>query len=193
MNVPKCNCDGCQKQENCEYGHVIYDEITRGRMSLFDKFAMVESLEFDVSTEKFGKIATIQELHDKRLLLKIDKNVLYNTLNYLQEMQKAYYAFGKCGRAYFNFMKMGDEISLVKEAIKEYDAYQKRVNQMAVIKTYIIDRLNKERDLLQLDLYKEFSGVERSWVTNAVRELVKENLIIREKFGKSYKIRKNNA
>lgn len=115
----KCNCDGCPKQGDCQYGHIIYDEITKERMTLFDKFMMLHTFECEVSPNDFGIIATNEETHNRQLLLKLDKEVLYNTLNYLQEVKKAYLAFGKCGRSYFNFMKMGDEILLVKEVIKE--------------------------------------------------------------------------
>lgn len=196
-NIPKCNCDGCPKQESCEYGHVIYDEFTHERMTLVDKYMMValtsSSDENNMLVSDFGIIATNEEIHDKRLLVKLDKEVLYNTLNYLQEVKKTYIAFGKCGRAYFNFMKMGDEISLVKEAIKEYDEYQEIFKQMNQIKSYIMDRLIKENEILQEALYKEFSDVERRCITNAVKELVKEGNVIREKSGNTYKIFKNNA
>lgn len=123
---PKCNCDGCSRQENCEYGHVIYDEITNERMTLFDKFMMLHTFELNISAEGFGSIATDEESRNKRLLMKLDIATLHNTLNYLQEVKKAYLLFGKCGRAYFNFMKMGDEIALVEEAIQEYGAYKKQ-------------------------------------------------------------------
>lgn len=119
---PKCNCDGCPKQEECEYGHTIYDEVTNERMTLVDKFMMLHALDgFECANDNNFNIATNEELHDKRLLLKLDEDTLGNTLHYLQNQKKQYIALGKCGRAYFNFMKIGDEIVLVKEAINEYN------------------------------------------------------------------------
>lgn len=193
VKYPKCNCDGCPKQDNCEYGHVIYDEITKKRMSLFDKFMMLHTFDCSVSPEDFGNVAANKELHDKRLLLELGKNVLYNTLNYLQEVKKVYLAFGKCGRAYFNFMKMGDEISLVKEAVREYDEYQAILKQQNLVKSYVLDRAYKEGEFKQEEIYKNFPDVERKNVTSAVRELEKSKCIIREKNGKTYIIRKNNT
>lgn len=191
--VPKCNCDGCPKQDACEYGHVVYDDITKERMSLFDKFMMLHTFDCCVSPEDFGNVATNKELHDKRLLLKLDKNVLYNTLNYLQEVKKVYLAFGKCGRAYFNFMKMGDEISLVKGAVREYDEYQAILKQQNLVKLYVLDRINKEGEFKQEKIYENFPDIERKNVTSAVKEMEKAGDIIREKCEKTYIIRKNNA
>lgn len=63
---PKCNCDGCLKQESCEYGHVIYDEITKERMTLFDKFMMLGTFSM-INKSDDGSIlyATNEELHDE--------------------------------------------------------------------------------------------------------------------------------
>lgn len=192
-NVPKCNCDGCIKQEECEYGHIVYDEITNERLSLADKFMIVGIFDFDKSSYDFGNVATNEELYNKKLLLKLEKDVLHNMLNYLQEMKKAYYEFGKCGKAYFNYMKMGDEISLVKEVIREYDEYQVVLKQIDLAKSYVLDRADKEREFQQEEVYKIFPDIDRKNVTNAIRELEKSKCIIRERYGKTYIIRKNNA
>lgn len=194
--VSKCNCDGCLKQCTCEYGHVVYDDITKKRMSLFDKFMMVimnSSGSINITSESFGIIATNEELHNKKLLLKLDKNILHNTLNYLETLKKEYINFGKCGRAYFNFMKMGDEISLVKEAIREYEEYQIVLKQMDLVQLYVLDRINKDDEFQQEEIYKIFPDVERKYITTVVREMEKASSINREKGGKSYIIRKNNA
>ena len=125
--------------------------------------------------------------------MKLDKNVLYNTLNYLQEVKKVYLAFGKCGRAYFKFMKMGDDISLVKEAVREFDEYQAILKQQNLVKLYVLDRVNKEGGFKQEEIYKSFPDIERKNVTSAVKEMEKAGDIIREKCEKTYIIRKNNA
>ncbi len=138
----KCNCDGCPKQDKCEYGHVVYDEITNERMALYDKFMMLHTFDCDISEENFGDIATIHERHDKRLLMKLDINILHNTLNYLQEVKRTYYSIGKCGRSYFNFMTIGDEISLVKEAIKDYKSYQEIANDSEDSKNKVLEKNN---------------------------------------------------
>ncbi len=192
MNTQKCNCDGCPKQMNCEYGYVVYDDITKEKMSLSNKFMMLQAFENCESTNK-SSIATIEELHNKKLLLKLDLSTLENTLAYLLEQKENYLAVGKCGKAYFNFMKMGDEISLVKEAIREYDEYQVILKQKDLVRSYVLDRVSKERKFQQEEIYKMFSDVERKNVTDTVREMEKSGLIVREKYGKTYIIRKNNA
>ena len=198
IKYPKCNCDGCLRQESCEYGHVIYDEITNERMTLFDKFMMViiessDNFNIEKFSGSFGTIATNEEMSNKYSLLELDKNTLHNTLKYMEAVKKAYANFGKCGRAYFNFMKMGDEISLVKEAIREYDGYQMILKQKDSVKSYILERVNKEGEFKQEETYKSFRGIERKNVTSAVKELEKEGFIIREKYGNTYLIHKNNS
>lgn len=118
---PKCNCDGCSKQDSCTYGHIIYDEITRERMTLADKFIMLSALdniEFKINCESTNTIPN-EHLHDAKKLLTYTKDELINLLSYLQEQKKNYIEFGKCGRSYFNFMKMNAEIEMVKKAIKQ--------------------------------------------------------------------------
>lgn len=187
---PKCNCDGCHKQGNCQYGHVIYDEFTGERMSLFDKFMMLNVCETDFP-EASIVVATNEELHDMSLLMKLDKEALYETLEYLQNIKKWYYDYGKCGKAYFNFMKMGDEILLVKETIREYDEYHNMLSSIELLKKTIMYKVEKEQAFRQDKLYEEFDGIQRKWITTAVRQLEKEKLIVREKTGKTYIIRKN--
>lgn len=187
---PKCNCDGCPKQDRCQYGHVIYDEFTRDRMTLADKFMLLDICKSDFP-EASLVVATNEELHDMSLLMKLDKDALCETLEYLKNIKKWYYDYGKCGKAYFSFMKMENEISLVKRTIKEYDEYHNMLNSIELLKKTIIYKLEKTNVLFQDDLYKEFYNIERSWVTKAVRQLEKEKIIVREKDGKSYIIRKS--
>lgn len=122
---PKCNCDGCPKQENCEYGHVVYDEFD-GRLSLFDKYMRLNCLEkFEDVYDLQDKIATNEELHNKKLLLKLDKQCLINTKTFLEAQKQWFLSQGKCGRSYFYFMNMHKEMQLVDEAIKDYDFYNR--------------------------------------------------------------------
>lgn len=186
---PKCNCDGCPKQEKCQYGHVVYDEFTDERMTLFDKFMMLDD-ETTLPPEPSLKVATNEELHEKKLLMRLDKDALSETLEYLQNMKKYYYDYGKCGRAYFNFMKMGDELLFVKGVIREYDEYHNMLNSIEILKKAIIYKIDIEKEFVQEILYNEFKELDRSWITTAVRQLEKEKIIVREKCGKSYIIRK---
>lgn len=188
---PKCNCDGCPRQEKCRFGHVIYDEFSGERMTLFDKFMLLDICGNDMPPEGSVTLATNEELHDMQLLMKLDKDAICETLDYLLEMKKWYYAYGKCGKAYFSFMKMENEISLVKESIRQYDEYHSVLNSIELLKKTIIYKAEKEETFPQEELYKEFEKFERSWITTAVRQLEKEKIIIREKKGKTYIIRKN--
>lgn len=125
---PKCNCDGCPKQENCKYGHVISDEF-EGKLSLFDKYMLLNSFEkFEDVYDSQEKIATNEELHNLKLLLKLDKQCLINTKTFLEAQKQWLLSQGKCGRSYFYFMNMHKEIQLVDEAIKNYDFYNRDKN-----------------------------------------------------------------
>lgn len=121
-SYPKCNCDGCYKQQTCTYGHMIYDEYTHERMTLADKFIMLTAFNntgLSVDSEFDTEIIPDECLYDVRKLLNYSKAELVNTLSYLQEQKKKYKDFGKCGRNYFNFMKMNNSIEVIKKAIKE--------------------------------------------------------------------------
>ena len=186
---PKCNCDGCLKQEECEYGHIIYEEFTNERLTLFDKFMMLHAFDIFAPVEEgYGNIATNEEVHNKKMLLNLDKDTLMNTMNYLQEQKKKYLAVGKCGRAYFNFMKMGDEIKLVKEAIKEYDSHYEKLNRIDSIKPFILQKINLEEGILQKDLFAEYEDIGKEQVSKVVNQLISERVIKKEKCGNTYMI-----
>lgn len=122
-NYPKCNCDGCNRQETCKYGHIIYDDFDHSRLSLVDKFIMLYAFDSKRFEPKgnYSDIATSEERHNRNKLLKLDRNVLVKTLDYLQEEKKLYLDVGKCGKAYYNDMNMGGEMQLVKDSIKLMD------------------------------------------------------------------------
>lgn len=120
---PKCNCDGCINQDSCKYGHVIYDEFDKTRLSLADKFVMLHTFDSFEPIGDFDDIATIEERHHQKKLMNLSKDKVLRTLNYLQEQKKLYLAVGKCGKAYYNFENMGAELQLVKETLKEYNKY----------------------------------------------------------------------
>lgn len=80
---------------------------------------------------------------------------------------------------------------MVKESIRQYDEYHSVLNSIELLKKTIIYKAEKEETFPQEELYKEFEKIERSWITTAVRQLEKEKIIIREKKGKTYIIRKN--
>ena len=118
---PKCNCDGCSKQSHCKYGHIIYDEFTKERMNLADKFIMLSAFgmdSFTPSAEPMNIITDIQDLYSEKKIDTYPKDIVENTLSYLQEEKKLYLSFGKCGRAYFNYMKMNGPISNLKAVLK---------------------------------------------------------------------------
>ena len=115
----KCNCDGCPKQNSCKYGHVIYDEITRERITLSDKFIMLSVFEnIDFNIKDSDNVIPQEFLRDTRKLQQFSLEELKNTLSYLESIKTQYTNFGKCGKAYYNFMHMNSEIDVVKEAIK---------------------------------------------------------------------------
>lgn len=120
--APKCNCDGCPKQETCEYGHVVYDDITSERMTLTDKFIMLSTFDYPISSldiSAYGEIINPGDLHNYKKITSYSKDILQSTLTYLQDEKKSYLSYGKCGRSYFNFMKMNVPLENVKKAIKE--------------------------------------------------------------------------
>lgn len=117
-----CNCNGCSKQNVCEYGYIIYDEFTKERLTLADKFIMLNAFNMDSFKPyidcSIDIIWNIQDLHDSEKINTYPKDVIQNTLFYLQEEKKIYLAYGKCGRAYFNFMNMNGPINNLKSILK---------------------------------------------------------------------------
>lgn len=117
-----CNCNGCSKQNVCEYGYIIYDEFTKERLTLADKFIMLNTFKMDSFKPNIDRsidiIWDIQDLSDAKKIITYPKDVIQNTLFYLQEEKKIYLAFGKCGRAYFNFMNMNGPINNLKSILK---------------------------------------------------------------------------
>lgn len=114
---PKCNCDGCPNQESCRYGHIIYDEIDKKRLSLTDKFIMLHAFDKFVPVGDYEDIATIEECRNQNQLIKLDEEKIIRTLNYLQEEKNLYLAVGKCGRAYYNSMNLGGILKFVEECL----------------------------------------------------------------------------
>lgn len=119
---PNCNCNGCSRQNVCEYGYIIYDEFTKERLTLADKFIMLNTFEMNSfkpnTSDAIDIIQDIQDLYDTKRISTYPKDVIQNTLFYLQEEKKLYLAFGKCGRAYFNFMGMNGPINNLKSILK---------------------------------------------------------------------------
>ncbi|NBH61602.1 hypothetical protein D1155_08065 [Anaerotruncus sp. 80] len=117
-NMPKCNCDGCPKQDTCQYGHVITDYFDGSRLSLADKYMLLDTSE----PEAPKGIATLEQCHDVRKLKKLNRECLQETLEYLVQLRQYYYDYGKCGSAYYRFMNMSGELQLVKQALKELNS-----------------------------------------------------------------------
>ena len=63
-------------------------------------------------------ISNMQDIYSIKTANAYSKDVIENTLSYLQEEKKLYLSFGKCGRAYFNYMKMNGPIEILKSALK---------------------------------------------------------------------------
>lgn len=112
------NCNGCKKQEKCKYGCYTYDRIDKRQWTLWEKFMMLSMLrdtnsdetktlekpkEIDIYINKFAK-QTKFNIEDLGWLEKY--------LEYEQKELNSYMEFGKCGKAYARYMKLG---SLVKE------------------------------------------------------------------------------
>lgn len=114
---PKTNCDGCQNQPFCKYGYVIYDDIENTKMTLVDKFTMLHAFDSFEPEGDWEDIANLTERHNGQMLMKMDMDKLHRTLDYLQKQKALYLAVGKCGRSYFNFMCINNEITLLKETI----------------------------------------------------------------------------
>ena len=114
----KCNCDGCPKQGECKYGHTIYDEFDGERLTLADKFIMLYAFDSFEPVGDYYDIATTEDRNNRNQLIKMDEEKLVKILEYLQEQKRLYLSFGKCGRAYYNFMKMGRELQLAEECLK---------------------------------------------------------------------------
>ncbi len=119
-NMPKCNCDGCPKQDTCQYGHVIVDYLDGSRLSLADKYMFLDTSE----PEAPKGIASLEQRHDLRKLNKLSKECLQKTLEYLVELRQYYYGYGKCGSAYYRFMNISGELQLVEQALKELDSFK---------------------------------------------------------------------
>jgi hypothetical protein len=119
---PKCNCDGCHRQEKCEYGHMIFDEYSDDRLTLFDKFTLAFEFsdEYKLPSSDRTIVTDTQALHSVNKLYGIEKSILDDTLQYLLNVKKWYYEFSKCGKSYYDFMHLENEIITVKEAIKKY-------------------------------------------------------------------------
>lgn len=116
---PACNCDGCPNQNTCKYGHVIKDDITRERLPLWTKFELLHSFDrFEPENDIYTDIASEEEMRYQKTLLKLDEDKLLRTLDYLDAQKKWYYAAGKCGIAYYKYMKLGSVQQAVQDALR---------------------------------------------------------------------------
>ena len=114
----KTNCNGCPNQDSCKYGFVIYDDIEHTRLTLAEKFIMLHTFDSFEPEGDYSDIATLEERHRGNLLMQMELDKLCRTLDYLEKQKSMYMSIGKCGRAYFNSMHIGDEINLLKNTIK---------------------------------------------------------------------------
>ena len=75
-----------------------------------------ENIDFNIKDS--DNVIPQEFLRDTRKLQQFSLEELKNTLSYLESIKTQYTNFGKCGKAYYNFMHMNSEIDVVKEAIK---------------------------------------------------------------------------
>lgn len=99
-NEIKCNCDGCRYQEECKYGHVVYDEFENSKMALWEKFhAMhaqhVQMLE-KVYLNRNECLKKDMDYTEKLKVLESINEALDDLFDYCNSC-------GKCGKAYLKF------------------------------------------------------------------------------------------
>ena len=185
VQYPKCNCDGCPKQENCQYGHVNSDWLDGSRLSLVDKFILVNG---DLEPAEPPGIATLSQRHDLQKLRALNKECLQETLKYLEQLRQFYYTCGKCGPAYFRFMNIQGELRLVKQALKEYDSYHENLKKLSLVHPYILKELDSHDFILQKDVYKKFDMIEKRKVSKVITRMEEKGLINTVKYSGTYKL-----
>lgn len=190
---PKCNCDGCQKQDVCKYGHIIYDDLDGTKLSLADKYMFVNNDGINHPNPKEPEdIADNTQRHDLRKLRNLSKEQLLKTLEYLGEEKDFYCGYGKCGQAYYRLMNMHAEFQLVKEALKEYDSYHESLKNLSLVHPFILLKIKEDGFVLQKDVYREFNMIEKSKVTKVIAKMVDEDIIKKEKYSNTYKLIMNS-
>lgn len=185
---PKCNCDGCPNQESCKYGHIIYDELDKTKLSLADKFMMLHTFDTFEPVGDYDDIATVEERHHQNKLRVLSKDRLISTLSYLEEQKRLYLNAGKCGRAYYNFMNMGGELQIVKETIKDYEKFTREKGRLDSVKTFILGQIDNEGSVLQVNIFKEYGELNKSDVAIIIKQMADENIIVREKSGNTFRL-----
>lgn len=146
--LPKCNCNGCHKQDSCKYGHLIYDEFDNSKLNLSDKFIM----NFSIEESNMHKIVWANKdtvgqnnKHNNRQLARENKIKLLNTLECLEEEKKWYLNVGKCGQQYFKFINGDGVITQLKDVIKKHDDYSSLEEKNCTNQTVFDCNLVRER------------------------------------------------
>jgi len=185
--LAKCNCDGCPNQETCEYGYIIYDEFD-GHLSLADKFIFIGGCDVVKPVSNREDIIDTRFLRNKKELYKQSKEKLKNTLYFLQEQKKKIYSIGKCGKAFFKYDLMENEINFVKEVLRDYDSYYEQIKRKESIRPSILKQIEIGGYVLQVDIFKEFADFPRNEIANIIKQMELDEIIVREKSGNTYKL-----
>lgn len=120
-----------------------------------------------------------------------DKIVLLElALDNFDTAKKWCYSKGKGGQLYFDDMWMNLHNSQ-KECFPYTDIIQERlvfIKSIAAVRQQILDIVNQTPDILQKDVYKFFRAEQKSDVVYALKELEKDDCILKEKKGNSYSL-----
>lgn len=120
-----------------------------------------------------------------------DKIVLLElALENFEKTKRWCYSKGKGGQIYFDDMWMNLHNSQ-KECFPYTDIIQERlvfIKSIAAIRQQILDIVNQTPGILQKDIYKFFDTEQKSDVVYAIKDLVKDDCILKEKNGNSYSL-----
>ena len=128
------NCDGCPKQSACEYGYVTYDRVGRKRMTLWEKYIMLQLKNIPViekgqpkpETDINNPIIFNKKIADYRNKLSDQHKFTINDIEWLThylELERLNYdqirRFGKCGIAYAKFDNLKGLLRNIENALKK--------------------------------------------------------------------------
>jgi hypothetical protein len=98
------NCNGCQRQNECEYGYYTYDTIDGRQWSLWEKYMRASNVVFDKRTPEQSEYAN--RLSKQRKFSSVDVLWLTEYLKLEQADYNKIRQFGKCGLAYARYMRL---------------------------------------------------------------------------------------
>ncbi len=113
------NCNGCIKQDTCQYGYYTYDPIDKRQLSLWEKYIMLSvNLKSDTTSRPKEINMYINQYSNQKNYTSNDIEWLLKYLYYEQNELKKIADFGKCGKAYIKYMKLDSFIHELEYKIK---------------------------------------------------------------------------